>query len=426
MDIPYSMLLLLGLLVALIVCMVAITISIKSLLAARERWYRANQERLEPHLEEFMITGEPQPEFQKTGTGALGRYLAPLMVERIGLLRGSSREQMAGLARELGLVEKYLSDLGSHSRWRRARAAENLGHFGGAEEVAPLGKLLSDADETVRAVAARSLARLATPEAVELLVRTLDNPSELTRLRVAENLDRVGRLAVPYLIELLEEADDPGCEVRPYGPILASQVLGGLRSQEARPALQRAAREGRTPDIRAQATRALGRSGDPDDVPLLLECARDAEWPVRTQAANALGYIGDASAIPVLREMVSDRAWWVRVASGRALVNMGTAGEDALIGLLSSEEEYARRRAAAALEARGVTRRLARQLAREDARGDRARGAISAIVQAGATRYLRDLLPELPEAERGVLEERLSGAPSSEAPRVEFLVGGES
>lgn len=426
MDVPYSMLLLLGLMVVLIVCMVAITISIKSLLAVYGRWYKANQERLEPALEEFMVTGNPQPELQKTGLGALDRFLAPLMVERIGLLRGSSREQMAGLARELGLVEKYLSDLGSRSRWRRARAAENLGHFGGAEEVVELGKLLSDADETVRAVAARSLARLATPEAVEFLVRTLDNPSELTRLRVAENLDRVGRLAVPYLIELLEEAADPEREVQPYGPILASQVLGGLRSQQARPALQRAAREGRTPDIRAQATRALGRSGDPDDVPLLLECARDAEWPVRTQAANALGYIGDASAIPVLSEMVSDRAWWVRVASGRALVNMGTAGEDALIGLLSSEDWYARRRAAAALEARGVTRRLAQELAREDARGARARGAILAIVQAEATRYLRDLLPELKEAERGVLEERLSGVPGSQAPRVEFLVGGES
>lgn len=419
MDVPYSMLVVLALMAALIFSMVVITVSIKSLRAARERWYRANQEILEPALEEFMATGEPRPELQRRGVRRLDRFLAPMMVERMSYLRGSGKDRMAALARELGLVDKHLLDLGSRSRWKRSRAAERLGYFGGASEVAALGKLLSDEDETVRAVAARSLARLATPEAVELLVSTLDGPSELTRLRVAENLDRVGRLAEPYLIALLEEAADPERESAPYGPILASRVLGGLRSYGARPALRKAAAGGATPDIRAQATRALGRIGDPDDVPLLLDRASDEQWPVRTQAANALGYIGDAAAIPVLKGLVSNQAWWVRVAAGRALVNMGTAGEDALIELLASDDEYGRRRAAAALEARGVTRRLVRELTREDARGVRARGAIPAIVRTGASRYLKDLSGDLPQAERYALEKILSGAPESEAPRLE-------
>jgi DNA-binding response OmpR family regulator len=45
-------------------------------------------------------------------------------------VRGSGREYLMRLAAHLGLVDSYLKDLGSRRRWRRARAAENLGYFG--------------------------------------------------------------------------------------------------------------------------------------------------------------------------------------------------------------------------------------------------------------------------------------------------------
>lgn len=73
---------------------------------------------------------------------------------------------------------------------------------------------------------------------------------------------------------------------------MAVRVLGYLRAAEAREALRRAARHGQEDDLRAQATLALGKIGDPEDVPTLLESTRDESWPVRAQAANALGMIG--------------------------------------------------------------------------------------------------------------------------------------
>ena len=419
-DAPYTLLLILTLMVLVIAALVAATISAKSVREARMRRHGSRQSAIEPALEEYLITGERQAELEALTLRDKDRFLAPLMVERMGFLRGSGRDHIALLARHLGLIEKYVNDLAARSRWQRARAAERLGYFGDETAVGPLAELLTDEDETVRAVAARALARLATEEAVAALVRTLDDPSELTRLRVAENLDRVGRLAVPHLVKLLEESADPERGDHTYGAILASQVLGGLRAYEAREAISLAASEGATTNIRAQATRALGRIGDPDDVPLLMGNARDEEWPVRTQAANSLGLIGDRGSIPVLQGMISDRAWWVRVAAGRALVNMGAAGEDALIELLDSESRFARWRAAAALESRGVTRRLVRELPREDYRGDRAQRAVSAIAASGATRYLRDLADELTEDEQAALREILTDAPLPEAPAVEI------
>lgn len=414
LDIPYLMLLVVALMALLILALVVATVSVKTLRAARNRHYGFRQERVEPWLEIFLLEGE-SPELQRMGMGGKDRYLAPLMLERMDLLRGSDRERIAGLARRLGLVDSYLRDLGSHNRWRRARAAERLGYFGDSGEAHEIARILEDEDETVRAVAARALARIGSPEAVEGLARTLDNPSELTRLRVAENLDRVGRAAVPPLIALLEEAADPESSHQPDGPVFASRVLGGLRAREARPALRLVFRESRDPNIRAQAARALGMIGDTEDVPLLVEAAGDDEWPVRVQSANALGMIGEPSTSPVLEELVGDREWWARYAAASALANMGRSGEDTLIGLLDSSDPYARDRAAATLESRGITRRFVRQFPLESARGERARTAVAALAGSGITRHLHDLLVDLPDdnqkrALQDMVEEAESGA----------------
>jgi HEAT repeat protein len=346
------------------------------------------------------------------------------------LLRGAGREQLMRLAEELGLVDRYLKALKSRRRWHRARAAENLGYFGDERAVVPLGEQLSDEDETIRAVAARALARLGSEEAVRLLARTLDAPSELTRLRVAENLERVGRPAVEPLVNLLKDAAAGGKQFQ--GQVMVARVLGNLRAAEAREVLLWAAREGREADTRAQATLALGKIGDPEDVSTLVESAKDESWPVRAQAANALGMIGEVSTVPVLKEMASDREWWVRMNATKGLSNIGPEGEKALLELLQGDDPYARDRAAATLEVRGVTRRMVRQLAAPSRRGERARTIIGAVIRSGATRHLCGLAETLPEGEeRRILRQMLEmaedpGRPVAGEPADNALANTES
>jgi HEAT repeat protein len=242
-----------------------------------------------------------------------------------------------------------------------------------------------------------------------MLAATIGDPSELTRLRVAENLERIGHLAVEPLVGVLAAADLEA--ERPHGPVLAVTVLGNLRAAEAREALRRALRHARQTDLRAQAALALGKIGDPDDVPALLEAAREGAWPVQAQAANALGMIGEVATVPRLREMMSNEEWWVRKNASKALANMGPAGEQALVDVLRDADPYARDRAAATLESRGTVRRWTRQLSAEGERGDLARAAISALVEAGITRHLLDLAETLPESDesrmlRGMLAEK--------------------
>jgi HEAT repeat protein len=150
-------------------------------------------------------------------------------------------------------------------------------------------------------------------------------------------------------------------------------------------------------DIRAQATLALGKIGDPEDVPGLLQASADEFWPVRAQVASSLGMIGELSTIPTLQRLTVDKEWWVRMNSSRALANMGPVGERALAQLLESEDNFARDRAAAALEERGITRRAVRELTAPDERGERARAMVRTLVRAGAVRYLERLARTLPD-----------------------------
>jgi HEAT repeat protein len=409
--------------VGLIALMVVITIGLKGLRYLKVYWYKRYYRRIEPALENFILTGEDQPELSLLRPWQRDLFLSKLMIERMFLLRGAGREQLMKLAEDLGLVEMYLNALGSRRRWRRARAAENLGHFGGEKAVEPLGQLLSDEDETIRAVAARALARIGSDEAVRLLARTLDDSSELTRLRVAENLERVGHPAVGPLVDSLEDVASLGAEDL-HGPIMAARVLGNLRAVEARGVLRQVACDGREDDLRAQATLALGKIGDPEDVPTLLQSALDESWPVRAQAANALGMIGEVSTVPALEKLAADEEWWVRLNGAKALANLGPEGEKALLELLQGDDPYARNRAAVTLEGRGVTRRMVRQLAAPGRRGERARTIVDAVIKSGATKYLRGLAETLPEGEeRRILRRMLDREDEPEQPMDEEPMG---
>lgn len=394
------------LMVALNLLTVAATVGTKSLRTRERRRVRDLRERLEPALYDYLATGEVSPVLRQT-SGRDRETLTEMVVELLAALRGSEARRMAELAGELGLVERDLARLRARSRWRRAKAAENLGFYGGPEAAAPLGGLLREDDETVRAVAARALSRIGIPEAAGTLAGYLSSDSELTSLRMAENLERMGPLAVEPLAALVESED----EEERRAQVLAARILGNLRVAAARPALCRAIRRRWNTDLRAQATLALGRIGAPDDLPAIVEAAGDASWPVRVQAANALGMIGDASTVPVLERLAADEEWWVRLNASRALVNIGPEGEKALARTLEGPDRYARDRAAATLQERGVVRRLAGELAEGDGDSEYAAQVIRSLVRAGATRHLDRLARTLPKAEeRRALRRTMSEA----------------
>ena len=384
-------------LVVMTVLMVGLTLGIKIRRSNVRRRRRSRTRKLQPALGSSVSSGELHPDLRNLGRGD-SDALTVLMVENLSLLlRGAERDRLVQLAEETGLVDRCLRDLNSWGSRRKARAAQGLGYFGDPRAVAPLINLLGNRDETLRAVAARALARIGTPEAVKALARTLNDPSDITRLRMADNLERLGTLALEPLLSTLRGGD-------PRARVLAARVLGNLRAAEARPILREAMFEGKLLNLRAQATLAVGKIADPEDVTDLLTAAGDEAWPVRVQAANALGMVGSASTLPALRRLALDEEWWVRLNASRALANMGPDGERTLVEMLGSEDHRVRDRAAATLEDRGVVRRWVGDLVAPGDRAERARFMIRAMAYAGTTKYLDCLAETFPDVRaRGAL-----------------------
>ena len=390
--------------VALNVLTIAVTLAAKASRARGERQTKRVRDQIEPALYDYLVLEEIPPVLRQT-SAKNSNILSAMIIELLSVLRGAEYEKIVTLTGKLGLVAKDFKRLRARSRWQRARAAENLGYYGGSENTAPLSELLSDEDETVRAVAARALSRVGTREAAVALADRLTSTSELTSLRMAENLERIGPLAVEPLLELIGSEEDG--ERR--GQVLAARILGNLRVHEARPALCRAIGRPWNTDLRAQATLSLGKIGDPDDVTTILNAARDGSWPVRAQAANALEMIGETSAIPALKELIVDQEWWVRLNASRALVNMGTEGERALARVLEESDRYARDRAAAIMENRGITRSMVMELSGTGERAQSAQRVIQALIQNGTTKHLGYLARTLPKGdERRELRELLT------------------
>ncbi|MGB3635391.1 MAG: HEAT repeat domain-containing protein [Rubrobacteraceae bacterium] len=394
------------LMVVLNVLMVIATMAVKILRTVERRRVENLRELLEPALYDYLVTGEISPVLRQTKARDKN-ILSNMIIELLTVLRGSESKRVMELAGELGFIEGDLAQLNSRNRWRRAKAAENLGFYGGPESVGPISGLLKEMDETIRAVASRALSRIGTQEAAEALAGYLSSDSELTSLRMAENLERMGPLAVEPLVELVESDE----EEERRAQVLAARVLGNLRIQEGRPALCQAIERHWNTDLRAQATLALGRIGNPDDVPAIVEAAGDNSWPVKVQAANALGMIGEVSTVPTLEQLVTDQEWWVRLNASRALINIGPEGEKALVRLLENPDRYARDRAIATLEEQGIVRRMAGELAEGNAGAEYAAQVIKSLVRAGSTRHLDRLSRTLPKKkERQALGEVLAEA----------------
>lgn len=391
------------LMLVLNILIVLATITIKILRNIERNRVRKLREHLEPSLYDYLVTGEVSPILRQVKNRNKA-ILSDMIVEFLKSLRGSESQRMTELARELGLTARDFSRLRSRDRWQRAKAAENLGFYGGPEAAGPVSNLLEEEDETVRAVASRSLSRIGTSEAANNLATHLKSRSELTSLRMAENLERIGSLAVEPLVELV--GSDREKERR--AQVHAARILGNLRVKEASPALKQTIYNHWNMDLRAQATLALGKIGNPEDIPAVVEATGDSAWPVRAQAANTLGMIGEVSAVPVLENLMTDEEWWVRLNASRALSYIGPEGEKALVRTLESSDHFARERAAATLEEQGIVLRLVSELV-EDGDAEYAEKVIHSVIRIGATRYLDRLSRTLPsKAGRQKLHEMLA------------------
>ncbi|CAN5720634.1 hypothetical protein BH24ACT21_BH24ACT21_10660 [soil metagenome] len=187
--------------------------------ARRTRWLEGKVEIFEPALYDFLNTGKVSPRL-KDARGRECEVLSTLISKLISALPDEQdHRKLANLAEDLGLIRRDLNQLHSKKIRVRARAAENLGFYGGPDVVGDLSRLLSEDHETPRALAARALSRIATPEAANALgmmgkettipdLKKLMTDSEWwVRTNAGSALSKMGVAGERALVEMLDSPD---------------------------------------------------------------------------------------------------------------------------------------------------------------------------------------------------------------------------
>lgn len=221
----------------------------------------------------------------------------------------------------------------------------------GADQAAH--RLLTSRRVRNRLMAITALGHLRERVAWDELVRiaNADNAVlSLTAVRALLFID--ARAALPVLIPLLKTRDDwptprVATMLHEAGPDIVSKPLAGAAmraSPEQAPRLIRYL-EGA---YLAQISGALGHLmktasddrvisaclqvlPDPAHLDLVREFTRHARWHVRLHAARALGRLGNADDVPRLVDMLGDEQWWVRYRAGQALRGMPGVTDEQLL-----------------------------------------------------------------------------------------------
>jgi HEAT repeat protein len=218
---------------------------------------------------------------------------------------------------------------------------EALGKIGADSKltVRELGKLVNEANAPVATKAIESLAKLgknAMPALAEGL-KSKDPNRRLTVLRilVANKAD-----ATPALSELLALANDRNPQIK----VLAQELLGYL-GKEAVPELVKLLKEKEQPDATLKSAAAALSKAEVEKAhaPDLFGLLKDPRPEVRKAGAEALGKTG-ADALDFLPDLVAamgDKDDAVRTAVGQVIRNTGRKGVAKLQEMLANEKEAA-------------------------------------------------------------------------------------
>lgn len=282
----------------------------------RERRWAVAVEKGRRALLEVVRTGRPSRADEAVLRGLPVRHQIRLFTELAPGITGQSREHLAHLAREIGLIPAA-ERLAACRAWRdRLHGVRLLAAVGGGDRVVP--PLLDDPHPAVRLEAVEWAGMHPTPDLVERLVRLLPRADRYGTFVVRDSLLRVGQDAVQPLARYLERHN--GRHAEP-----ALEVAAGMPDVRFAAAALRLCGDP-LPRVRARAAALAGAVGSEEAVGRLQALLGDGDAEVRAAAAAALGRLGHWPSASLIAPLLRDRAWIVRSQGALALRRLGSPG----------------------------------------------------------------------------------------------------
>lgn len=195
------------------------------------------------------------------------------------------------------------------------------------------GELLSGPDLDFRIKTARTLVKIGSDAALELLRKAMDDPDETFRARLVKV---VARMAHPGATEMLIKAfSDTDCYVRKSAveavphvehPAIIRALVDCLRDEEI--------------NVRESAVIALEKCRDADTVVDILSAAlSDSHWNVRRESVEVIARVGGARALEPLQRALKDKDPEVRLSALVGLADLADEGVfDSVIGALTDPD----------------------------------------------------------------------------------------
>ena len=236
-------------------------------------------------------------------------------------------------------VQKQLKDT---SKFIRSAALSALAKMDGPFDMPLIVGMLRDPEIEVQNKAVDVVVKANHPETIKFLVDVLKDENEYARRAAVEVLNVVGTSkSVKYLLEVIADSD---WWVRTRAADALGKI-GGPRVVDAVLALIKDDNQ----DIRRAAIEILNQTKDERAVAQLIEATRDPDWWVSERAVDALAEIGSSKALPRFIDMLQGEAKSLPTVI-RAIGRIGDQKSvEALIPMLSRQENEIKVEAIAAL-----------------------------------------------------------------------------
>lgn len=272
--------------------------------------------------------------------------LSELLSELAQLVRGSELTKLMALFEELGLMERLLHDLKHGDRHKRLLSARNLSYASTEKCIKALQAALDDRDPDVRLAAASSLTELQAAPHLDVLIDKLQLGSGERSRALLQVFRSLTETRSEELLACLDQE-----QTTDFIRILILDALGKSGQYQSVPHIIQATSDSSI-EVRAAALRALAELQHPAASRSILQALSDTAWEVRTQAATCAGRLGLKEAIDPLAHLLDDRNWWTRYRAAEALHVMGENGQLKLNEIATSGQESARRIASMVLAER--------------------------------------------------------------------------
>ena len=299
----------LSFLITVLFSLIALVTAVTAVLVAHSVLVQAGERRLEPvlnaaraELVDALVHAAPVAEDSlpaaPTALRAISKDRATRLILRVaGSFTGDAQSTLAGLAGQLGLIDRARRLSRSRWWWRRLDGARLLIVIGEGDDLVP--RLAKDRDPFVRAQAADSVFADPSPAVLAALLGLLEDEDGLCRFAAQDALIRLGEPSVDALGRYLLRADGPRAHA-------ALEVAAAVRHPALIEAAAPFARHS-DPGLRARAAAVLGSSPEIVAIDVLQSMLTDVDPTVRVAAVRSLGAPGPLAGCGAVRRAARRR-----------------------------------------------------------------------------------------------------------------------